>query len=61
MSPEKGLGSLTRVDSREEKNVPGGRIRLKLTHVNVNCKEEDTGYTPLIIAVLKGKQLVPEV
>ena len=36
-------------------NSPGGRIRVQLDHINVNCTEKETGYTPLIIAILNGK------
>lgn len=41
----------------EDHTTPGGRIRLRLSHVNVDCQEDGTGYTPLIIAVLNGKEL----
>ena len=46
---------MRKVGVKEESSIPGGRIRLKLSHVNLDCHEEDTGYTPLIIAVLNGK------
>ena len=32
----------------------GGRIRMQVVHVDINCQENETGYTPLIIAVLNG-------
>lgn len=46
--------SVTKIGVKEESSIPGGRIRLKLSHINLDCHEEDTGYTPLIIAVLNG-------
>jgi len=49
------MPSLKKMNSREETNIPGGKIRLKLTHVNVNCRDNTSGYSPLIIAVLNGK------
>ena len=46
---------MTKIGVKDESSIPGGRIRLKLSHVNLDCHEENTGYTPLIIAVLNGK------
>ena len=46
---------MTKIGVKDESSIPGGRIRLKLSHINLDCHEEDTGYTPLIIAVLNGK------
>ena len=54
LAPEKSF-SVSKFGVKEDSSVPGGRIRLKLTHVNVDCHEDKTGYTPLIIAVLNGK------
>ena len=34
--------------------IPWGRARMKVVHVDINCHEEETGYTPLIHAVLNG-------
>ncbi|KAL4227134.1 hypothetical protein ACF0H5_015107 [Mactra antiquata] len=60
LSPEKGLGSIKRFGVEENQSIPGGRIRLKLKHVNVDCHEDETGYTPLIIAVLNGNKDIVE-
>jgi hypothetical protein len=54
LSPEKGRNSSKKLGIVEDQSTPGGRIRLKLAHVNIDCHEESTGYTPLIIAVLNG-------
>ncbi|XP_023223541.1 uncharacterized protein LOC111624819 [Centruroides sculpturatus] len=32
------------------------RWKEKINHVNINCHEDDTGYTPLILAVLNGNR-----
>ncbi|WAR26451.1 ANS1A-like protein [Mya arenaria] len=62
LSPEKGLGSLSKVGVKDDQSFPGGRLRLKLNHVNINCREEKTGYTPLILAVLNGsKEFVDDI
>ncbi|KAH3816102.1 ankyrin repeat and sterile alpha motif domain-containing protein 1B-like [Dreissena polymorpha] len=58
---EKALGSVSKSGVKEDPSVPGGRIRLKLNHMNVNCHEPSTGYTLMIIAVLNGnKDLVED-
>lgn len=54
LSPEKNFGSSKKIGLQEDQSIPGGRIKLKLHHVNINCHEDGTGYTPLIIAVLNG-------
>nr|XP_022301362.1 uncharacterized protein LOC111109506 [Crassostrea virginica] len=38
----------------------GGRIRMQVVHVDINCQENETGYTPLIIAVLNGNKEIME-
>ncbi|XP_062604816.1 uncharacterized protein LOC134266613 [Saccostrea cucullata] len=38
----------------------GGRIRMQVVHVDINCKENGTGYTPLIISVLNGNKEIME-
>lgn len=38
----------------------GGRIRMQVVHVDINCRENDTGYTPLIISVLNGNKEIME-
>lgn len=60
LSPEKGLVSVKKVGVKQDHSLPGGRIRIRLSHVNVNCHEEGTGYTPLIIAVLAGNKDIVE-
>ncbi|KAL5015539.1 hypothetical protein ScPMuIL_009809 [Solemya velum] len=35
-------------------STPEGLIRQKLEHIDVNCHQDKTGYTPLIIAVMNG-------
>lgn len=32
------------------------RWKERISHVNINCHEDDTGYTPLILAVLNGNR-----
>ncbi|KAL3853669.1 hypothetical protein ACJMK2_017192 [Sinanodonta woodiana] len=53
--PDKGY-SLKKTSglSRQDSAQCGGRIRINLGHININCHEAETGYTPLIIAVLNG-------
>lgn len=38
----------------------GGRIRMQVVHVDINCQENDTGYTPLIVSVLNGNKEIME-
>ncbi|XP_048742322.2 transient receptor potential cation channel subfamily A member 1-like [Ostrea edulis] len=38
----------------------GGRIRMQVVHVDINCQENGTGYTPLIISVLNGNKEIME-
>ncbi|XP_046542585.1 uncharacterized protein LOC124252941 [Haliotis rubra] len=38
----------------------GGRIRLELGHIDINCHERNTEYTPLIIATLNGCKTIAE-
>ena len=44
-------------DATRPSSSPGGGIRVQLGHININCHEKDTGYTPLMIAVLNGKSI----
>lgn len=39
----------------QKADSPAGGIRLRLKHINVDCHEHGSGYTPLILAVLHGK------
>ena len=52
--PEQGI-QVKKIPQAPVQPQPGGRIRLQLAHININCHEKDTGYTPLITAVLQGK------
>ncbi|GFO07830.1 ankyrin-2 [Plakobranchus ocellatus] len=38
----------------------GHKIRVELRHINVNIRETDTGYTPLLLAVLHGSKEIAE-
>ncbi|RUS91960.1 hypothetical protein EGW08_000173 [Elysia chlorotica] len=38
----------------------GHKIRVELRHINVNIREPDTGYTPLLLAVLHGSKEIAE-
>ncbi|KAK7503611.1 hypothetical protein BaRGS_00005150 [Batillaria attramentaria] len=38
----------------------GHQIRKHLTHIDINVKEADTGYTPLLLAVLGGSRDIAE-
>lgn len=52
--PESSKYDITKLskDPSQPSSSPGGRIRVHLGHININCQEKETGYTPLIIAVL---------
>lgn len=52
--PETPTYSIRRISRDEPKSPtsPGGRIRVQVDHINVNCTEKETGYTPLILAIL---------
>lgn len=59
--PEKGykVNMVKRISSPRspqvpQAQIPGGRLRVQLEHIDVNTREDQTGYTPLIIAVLNG-------
>ncbi|GFS07194.1 ankyrin repeat protein, partial [Elysia marginata] len=38
----------------------GHKIRVELRHIDVNVREPDTGYTPLLLAVLHGSKDIAE-
>ncbi|KAJ8301952.1 hypothetical protein KUTeg_020939 [Tegillarca granosa] len=65
--PEKGykVNMVKRISSPRspqvpQAQIPGGRLRVQLEHIDVNTREDQTGYTPLIIAVLNGFRDIAE-
>ncbi|OWF53221.1 uncharacterized protein LOC110446699 [Mizuhopecten yessoensis] len=59
--PDKGY-QVKKTTASSSMRMPGGRIRVKLDHININCREPtgSSGYTPLILAVLNGNKDVAE-
>ncbi|XP_033746494.1 uncharacterized protein LOC117331737 [Pecten maximus] len=59
--PDKGY-QVRRTTMPSSTRIPGGRIRVKLDHININCREVtgSSGYTPLILAVQNGNKDMAE-
>ncbi|XP_052058441.1 uncharacterized protein LOC127698798 [Mytilus californianus] len=61
-TPTYNIRRISREDPKLPKSPssPGGRIRMQLDHININCTEKETGYTPLIIAILNENKDVTD-
>lgn len=59
--PDKGY-QVMKTAMPSSPRIPGGRIRVQLDHININCREVtgSSGYTPLILAVQQGNKDVAE-
>ncbi|XP_060063821.1 caskin-1-like isoform X2 [Ylistrum balloti] len=59
--PERGY-QVKKTPKPSSTRIPGGRIRVKLDHININCREStgSSGYTPLLLAVEHGNKDIAE-